>query len=328
MIGKANVKLKTLYLMRILLEKSDENHKLTINDIITELSYYDIKAERKSIYSDIDLLSTFGLDIICQKGKSNKYFIASRDFELPELKLLVDAVQFSKFITQKKSRELIRKIEKLTSVYEAKILHRQVVVSDCTKTMNESIYYNVDEIHNAIQDNKQVRFKYFNYNIDKEIEYRNNGEWYFASPYALFWVDDNYYMIAYYEKYNGISNFRVDRMQKIEIVDISRVESEEGVEFNVADYSNKYFRMFSGDTEKVKIQFDNSLVNVVIDRFGKDIIMIKQDENSFTINVDVATTNTFYAWLFMFGDKVKIISPIHVIDGMKKLVKRVSDSYK
>jgi predicted DNA-binding transcriptional regulator YafY len=327
MPANSNLKLKPLYIMKILLEKTDENHPLTVNEIISELSYYDIPAERKSIYSDIDLLMSFGLDIICEKGRANKYFIGTRDFELPELKLLVDAVQSSKFITHKKSEELIKKIEKLTSIYEAKELHRQVVVADRVKTMNESIYYNVDKIHKAIQQNKQIRFKYFDYNLDKQIEFRKNGEWYYASPYALTWSDDNYYMIAYYEKYNGISNFRVDRMAAIEMVDTERIVCVDTKDFNVADYSKRVFRMFSGETETVKLQFDNSLINVVIDRFGKDIVINRQDDDHFIITVDVVATNTFLGWLFMFGDKVKILSPESLVEEFKNVAERIIQIY-
>ncbi len=325
--ANSKLKFKLLYIMKILMDKTDENHAMTVNEIIAELEKYDIKAERKSIYSDIDLLSDFGLDVICEKGRANKYFIGSRDFELPELKLLVDAVQSSKFITHKKSDELIKKIEKLTSIHEAKELHRYVVVADRVKTMNESIYYNVDEIHKAIQQNKQIRFKYFDYNLDKQIEYRRDGEWYYASPYALTWSDDNYYMIAYYERYNGISNFRVDRMAAIEMVEEDRIMCEDTKDFNVADYSKRIFRMFSGETETVKLQFDNSLINVVIDRFGKDIVINRQDDDHFIITVDVVATNTFLGWLFMFGEKVKILSPEHLINDMKTIAKRVADLY-
>lgn len=322
-----NVKLKILYLMKILLENTDEQHQLTVNELIKKLREYGITAERKSIYSDIELLREFGLDIICEKGRANKYFVGLRDFELPELKLLVDAVQSSRFITYKKSEELIKKLERLTSIHEAKELHRQVIVADRVKTMNESIYYNVDVIHKAIKNNKQIKFKYFDYNLDKQIEFRRNGEWYFASPYALTWSDDNYYMIAYYERYNEISNFRVDRMATVQIVKKERIMHEDTKSFNVAEYSKKFFRMFSGETETVKLQFDNSLINVVIDRFGKDVVINKQDNGHFTITVDVVATNTFLGWLFMFGDKVKILSPEYLINDMKNMAKKVLCNY-
>lgn len=326
--ANSKLKLKILYIMKILMEKTDENHAMTVNEIIKELEKYGIKAERKSIYSDIDLLSDFGLDIICEKGKANKYFIGSRDFELPELKLLVDAVQSAKFITNKKSKELIKKIEKLTSIYEAKELHRQVVVANQVKTTNESIYYNVDKIYKAILQNKQIRFKYFDYNLDKQIEYKRGGEWYYASPYALTWSDENYYMIAYYERYNGLSNFRVDRMNTIEIIDEKRIMCEDNKNFNLADYSKKIFRMFSGEIEKVKIQFDNSLINVVIDKFGKDVVIHKQSDDHFTITVDVIATDTFLGWLFMFGDKVKILKPEKLRKTMYENACRIMELYK
>jgi predicted DNA-binding transcriptional regulator YafY len=318
MAANSKLKLKPFYLMKILMEQTDEQHPMTVNELIEELAKYDITAERKSIYADIDLLIEFGLDIICLKGRANQYFIGVRDFELPELKLLVDAVHSSRFITYKKSEELIEKLEKLASIYEAKELHKNVVVSNQIKTVNECIYYNVDEINKAIQLNKQIRFKYFDYNLDKQIEYRRNGEWYYASPYAFTWDDDNYYVIAYYDRYEDISNFRVDRMEAIETLDLERKVIKDGVEFDVADYTKKIFRMFSGDSERVKLQFDNSLINVVIDRFGIDVIINKKNDCSFVIEVEVVVTDTFISWLFMFGDKASLISPNRVIETIKE----------
>ncbi|MBF4696022.1 helix-turn-helix transcriptional regulator [Fusibacter ferrireducens] len=325
--ANSKLKLKPFYIMKILMEQTDEQHPITVNELIEELVKFDISAERKSIYADIEMLTEYGLDIICQKGRANQYFIGARDFELPELKLLVDAVQSSRFITYKKSEELISKLEKLTSVHEAQELHRHVVISDQIKTMNESIYYNVNDINKAIQQNKQIRFKYFDYNLDKQVEYRRNGEWYYASPYAFTWDDDNYYMIAFYERYEDISNFRVDRMTSIEVIDEDRVFEGDSQEFNVADYSKKIFRMFSGETEKVKLQFDNSLINIVIDRFGKEVEIQKVDQNAFLIEVDVVATNTFLSWLFMFGDKVKIVEPLSLRKEMISTIMKISNIY-
>lgn len=327
MSSNSNLKLKLLYIMKILIERTDEKHFLTVNDIISELKKYYISSERKSIYSDIELLKSFGIDIICEKGRANKYYIGSREFELPELKLLVDAVQSSKFITYKKSTELIKKIEKLASIYEAKELHRQVFVADRVKTMNEAIYYNVDAIHKAIQENKKVAFKYFEYDTDKKIKFRRNGEKYIVSPYALTWENGNYYLISYYERYEDISNFRVDRMNKIEIIDEDRFMIEDENKFDVADYSNKIFNMFSGDIESVELQFDNSLINVVIDRFGKEVFINKKDENSFSIKVEVAVSSTFYGWLFMFGNRVRILSPQWLVDTFKEKIEEVRANY-
>ncbi|MBE0451519.1 MAG: WYL domain-containing protein [Clostridia bacterium] len=233
MAANSKLKLKPFYIMKILMEQTDEKHPMTVNNLIEELGKYDITAERKSIYADIEMLIEFGLDIICLKCRANQYFIGGRDFELPELKLLVDAVHSSRFITYKKSEELIEKLERLASIYEAKELHKNVFVSNQIKTLNESIYYNVDVINKAIQENKQIRFKYFEYNLDKQVEYRRNGEWYYASPYAFIWDDDNYYVIGYYERYDDMINFRVDRMETIETLDINRKEVNANVEYNV-----------------------------------------------------------------------------------------------
>jgi predicted DNA-binding transcriptional regulator YafY len=321
-------KLKLLYLYKILWENTDWDHKITVNEIIDKLEGYGIPAERKAIYWDIELLKQFGLDIICEKERANKYYIGTRDFELAELKLLVDAVQSSKFITYKKSRELIKKIGKMCSKYERKSLNRNVVVADRIKTMNESIYYNVDAIHNAIQKNKQIRFKYFEYTIDKRLRFRRNGQYYDASPYALSWSDDNYYLIAYYPRYDDISNFRVDRMKDIIITNENRKIIEEYRDFNIADYSNKIFNMFSGKEESVKLQFDSSLINVVIDRFGKNVTICDRQENCFCIITNVIVSDTFLGWISIFGNKVKIISPDSLREKMKERVKEIGQLYK
>lgn len=327
MAANSKLKLKPLYIMKILLEKSDENHPLTVNDIISELAFYNIPAERKSVYTDIDLLESFGLDVICEKGRSNKYFIGEREFELPELKLLVDVVQSSKFITHKKSKELIKKIEKLTSVHEAKDLHRQVIVSDRVKTMNESIYYNVDAIHQAIQLCRKVKFKYFDYTVDKQLKFRQNGEFYCVDPYALTYADENYYLIAYHEKYNDISHFRVDRMTEIEVSKEKQPEMKEYKDFNVAKYSKKVFQMFSGEMHRVELELDNSLINAVIDKFGKEVNIFYKSDDSFKISIEVAATGTFFGWLIMFSDKVKIVSPQTICHEFKQYLLSVTSLY-
>ena len=309
------------------MEKTDEDHHMTVNDLIDELDRFGISAERKSIYSDVELLKNFGADIVCDKTRTNNYYIASRDFELPELKLLVDAVQSSKFITHKKSNELIKKIEKLTSLHEAKELHRHVIVNDRVKTMNESIYYNVDAIHHAIQHNRMVQFKYFDYTVDKRLKFRRNGEVYCVSPYALTWADENYYLIAYHDRYQDISHFRVDRMSEINVSDEPRPIISEFEDFNVVDYSKRVFSMFSGESEKVDIEFHNSLINVVIDRFGKDVLIHSKTDERFRVTVEVATTDAFFGWLLMFGEKAQIISPANLVSSMEAYLKNVLKMY-
>lgn len=327
MAGNSNVKLKLLYIMDILLEKTDEDNYITIKDIINELSRYDISSERKSIYSDIELLKLYGLDIICEKGRCNKYFVASRDFELAELKLLVDSVQSSKFITHKKSNELIKKLEKLSSNSQAKELDRHVIVADRVKTSNERIFYNVDTLHRAIHENKKVQFKYFDYDLNKQIKLRREGDKYVASPYALTWSDDNYYLISYYERYDDISNFRIDRMMDIELLNEDRYLIEDYEDFNIADYSRKIFNMYIGDLDIVELEFHNSLINVVIDKFGQEIIIRKKGNDTFRIKVEVEISDTFLGWLFMFGNRVKIISPDKLKDKMIEKVNEVNLLY-
>lgn len=322
-----NNKLKILYIMKILLEKSDDRNKLTIKDIISELRKYGIEAERKSIYSDIELLQHYGIDIICTKGRENKYNIGSRNFELAELKLLVDSVQSSKFITQEKSKKLIKKLSAECSKHEAKLLNRHVYVHNRVKTMNENVLYNIDTIHNAINENKQIRFKYYSYTLDKKFAPRRNGDDYIVSPYELAWAEDNYYLIGYYTRRNDINHFRVDRMKNVEIIDTERFMMEKNKDFDLACYMSKHFDMYGGDEEQVEILFDKSLIDVVIDRFGTDVPIYKEDDNHFRVRVTIATGPTFMSWLFTFGNKAKILSPKKLVNEMKERVEMVLGMY-
>jgi len=298
--------------MQILLNETDENHPLTINELIVKLAAYNIDVERKTVYADIEALRQFGLDIKMQKSKTFDYFIASRTFELPELKLLVDAVQASKFITVKKSNELIKKLESLTSKYEATQLQRQVYVSNRIKTMNESIYYNVDAIHQAIAERKKICFQYFEYTVDKQKKFRKDGKYYTVSPVSLIWDDENYYLISYSSKYNGFTHYRIDKMNNIRLND-EPLETFDQEEFDVALYAQKIFGMFNGQEQQVTLQFDNSLAGVVIDRFGKDIHISKSDEKHFTVTLKIAISPVFFGWLFQFGTMAKVLSPESLI---------------
>ncbi|RCX12099.1 putative DNA-binding transcriptional regulator YafY [Anaerobacterium chartisolvens] len=330
MAKSSNQKLKILYLMKIFLEATDEDNTITLNEMITELERYGITAERKSIYDDIEALHQYGIDIATRKTKTTDYFVANRLFELPELKLLVDIVQSSKFITHKKSNELIKKIESLTSVHQARKLQRQVYVANRVKTMNELIYCNVDTLHIAISENRQISFKYFEYNLDKKKQFRNSGQAYVVSPYALSWVDENYYLISHYPKNSDLTHFRVDRMGEIKLLEEPRRTLAEIIgekSLDIAEYSKKVFNMFGGEEVAVKLQFDNSLVNVVIDRFGKDVSIEKVDENSFAVRTHVAVSSTFLAWVFQFGNKVKILSPESVVKRYKENLQEIMNSY-
>ncbi len=323
-----NQKLKLLYLMKILLEKTDENHALTMPDIIRELEAYDIKAERKSIYSDIECLRTYGLDIIGeQQDRKFSYYVASRQFELAELKLLVDTIQSAKFITARKSNELIKKIESFASKYEARQLQRQVFVSGRIKTMNESIYYNVDAIHSAIAANKQIRFQYFQWNVKKEMELRKDGAYYQVSPWALSWDDENYYMVAYDSEQAKLKHYRVDKMLHISQTDVDREGKKLFEGFDTALYAKKMFSMYAGEEEMVKIECDNHLAGAIIDRFGKDVLMRPIDETHFSANVRVSVSCQFIHWVMSLGAGAKIVGPESVVEMVREEVKRLGEQY-
>lgn len=323
-----NQKLKLIYLMKILLEKTDDEHSLTLVEILNELAKYDITAERKSIYADFESLRLFGLDIISEaRNRTVYYHIGSRDFELAELKLLVDSVQSSKFITEKKSRQLIKKLEGFASKYEAKDLHRQVYVQGRIKTMNESIYYNVDEIHQAIAKNVQITFQYYQWNADKEIELRHDGSFYKISPWELMWDDENYYLIAYDNNQERIKHFRVDKMINISLLDDKREGRTLFDKIDRASYSKKRFGMFDGEEQTVKIECENRFAGVIIDRFGKDVSIRKTDNEHFVVNVDVAVSGQFIGWLIALGEGVRVIGPESVISKIKDRIDTVSKLY-
>lgn len=323
-----NQKLKLIYLMKIMLEKTDDKHGLTRTEIELELERYGVSAERKSLYDDFEALRVFGIDVIAEKkGRSTYYYVGSRDFELAELKLLVDAVQSSKFITEKKSRELIKKLESFVSVHEAKELHRQVYVHGRIKTMNESIYYNVDEIYQAIGKNAQIRFQYYQWNVKKQMELRHDGAFYQISPWELMWDDENYYLVGYDGKANKIKHYRVDKMLKLSVTEDEREGREFFQQFDLAVYAKSHFGMFDGEEQTVKLECANHFAGVMIDRFGKDIHFHKVDDEHFSVNVDVAVSGQFLGWILALGDGVKIAGPESVVDRMRQEVERLRRQY-
>jgi len=321
-------KKKILLVMRELLDKTDETHPLSILDLIQMLSENGISAERKSIYHDIEVLKEIGIDIENRREKPAGYYVASRDFELPELKLLVDAVQCARFITKKKSEELIRKLENLTSKSEAAQLQRQVFVVNRNKTVNENIYYNVDKIHTAISQNTKIRFQYYEWTVSKEMHLRRDGMFYEISPWALTWDDENYYMIGYDQNSQVIKHYRVDKMVKLDIMKRPREGKELFIRFDLANYSQKVFGMFGGEEEELRIVCKNELVGVMIDRFGKDICIHPVDDDSFDVTVRVNVSQQFFGWLFALGNKVKIESPVRVVEQFENHIRAVLGCYK
>ena len=324
-----NQKLKMLYLVQLFSRETDDTHKLTMPEIIAKLAADGVNADRKTLYQDLDELRRFGFDIISEKeGKNFYYYLGSRDFELPELKLLVDSVQSSKFITDKKSGQLIKKLESLVSRYEGSQLHRQVIIAGRVKTMNESIYYNVDKIHAAIGTDRQIRFKYFDWNLKKEMEPRYGGKWYQLSPWALMWDDEKYYLVAYDSKHETIIHYRVDKMTQIGILDEKREGHEAFRKFNIAHYTNTLFGMFAGDETKVTIEAENRLVSVFIDRFGKDIIIAPVDEDHFRTTVTVAVSKQFFGWIMGIDGDVRIVAPDSVVKQIRAEIESLAERYK
>lgn len=319
MARSGNQKLKLLYLLKILTEQSDEEHCMSAQALIEALAAYEIKAERKSIYDDIAQLIDFGYDIVLVKAKTGGgYYLAGRDFELAELKLLVETVQASRFLTVNKSRELISKIEKLASKAEAGQLQRQVYVANRIKTANESIYYVVDDIHRAIQNNRQISFQYLEWNLNRELVPRRDGKPYQVSPWALTCKDENYYLIAHDSEEDKIKHFRVDKMAKIQVLEETKREGAALFErFDIADYANKTFGMYSGQEETVTLLFENHLIGVVMDRFGKEVAVRIRDEAHFSVRVRVAVSGQFFGWLTGLGEGAVITAPISVQEAYR-----------
>lgn len=324
---RSKQKLKIMYLMKILMEKTDEDHDITLAEIVDQLNAYGVTCERKSLYSDIEHLRDFGLDIVgAQYDRTFHYKLASRQFELAELKLLVDSVQSARFITEKKSKELIDKIEGYASVYEAKQLDRQVSVAGRVKTHNKRVYYTVDAIHEAISGNWQITFQYFAWTVDKEMELKHDGAYYSVSPWALCWDDEKYYLIAYDNKDEKIKHFRVDKMLNTEVVLSKRLGKSEFSQIKMAQYTNRLFGMFEGEEQSVTLLCENSVANIMIDRFGTDIPIIKVDEEHFKIVVKVSVSKLFLGWIMALPG-VKIISPESTVEEMKKEIARLQEMY-
>lgn len=327
-------KQKLLYIMKFFMEKTDDDYGVTVADIIDYLEEYGITAERKSIYSDIECLRDFGFDIVKTKvGKISLFSLVSRDFSLEEIKLLIDAVQSSKFITLKKSRELIHKIERLTSENQAKELHRQVIVANRVKNSNENIYRNIDNINRAINNKKKIGFYYTQWAVmrsgaKKVVKVRrHDGMRYLLTPKALTWDDENYYLIAYDKEADLLKHFRVDKMEDI-TVEEERADSAKAVDkFDLAVYTKQVFGMYGGETVSVKLRFDDSLIGVVVDRFSDKVFIQPHNDGTFTVGTEVMLSPQFYGWLFSFGDKVKVVSPKAAKDGFTAYLDSVMKQY-
>lgn len=327
MARSANQKKKLLYLRQMLERVSDENHPVTVQEMVEELERYGIRAERKSIYDDMQALREFGLDVQSRKGRAPGWFLGQRDFELPELKLLVDAVQSSRFITRRKSDALIHKLEGLTNIYQAKQLQRQVYVDRRAKTMNESIYYNVDKLHAAISQGRKITFRYFDYDVHKDKVFHRDGGRYLVSPYGLVWNSENYYLVSLDDEHRDIRHYRVDKMADIAVTCLVRESPGEYSRFDMAAYAQKHFGMFSGREERVTLRCENRLVGVVLDRFGQDTILIPDGGEHFSLTLPVVVSPQFFGWLFALGGGVTLTAPKRAAEEYRQALRSVSALY-
>ena len=325
----AHQKLKLLYLAKILQEETDDSHGLTMPELIRRLNSYGIEADRKCLYDDLNQLEDFGMDILREKAGSKMYYhCASREFELAELRMIIDAICSSKFITAKKSKELIEKLEKMVSIYDARLMNREVIVSGRVKSMNESILYTVDAIQNAIMNNHRIQFRYFRWNRKGEMELFHDGRIYEISPLTLVWDDENYYLVGYEKETDKIKHFRVDKMLNTSETE----EKRQGVsKFKKGDrdmYAKKHFRMFGGAEQRVTLLCENKLANVIIDQFGRESRILPVDEDHFEAVVDVALSDQFLGWVIALGGGIKITAPENVVERMKDIAARIQDQYR
>lgn len=325
---KLGNRLRLMYIADYIQKKTDDSHGVTLQQINAFLENMGCKANRKTLYADIEQLKKFGWDISCRiENKTYIYRLESRKFELAELKLLVDSVQASKFITEKKSRTLIEKLGSLTSEYQEKELKRQVHVMGRLKRDNENIYYNVDQIHSGINNDVSITFQYFQWDVRKQKVMRHQGELYQVSPWALLWEDENYYLIGFDHRDCKIKHYRVDKMLHIELQKSRRQGKDCFNDFDLASYTKKIFGMFAGDEYHVVLKLKNHLAGVAIDRFGLDVSIHPIDEEWFRLSTKVEVSNQFFGWLFALGDEVEVCEPPEVVEQMREMVDRVRQVY-
>lgn len=326
MARQSGQKLKLLHLQDILRRETDEDHPLTLAQIQELLEQRGVSAERKSLYDDMEQLRLLGEDIVTTRDTTVRYYIGERTLDMPQLRLLVDAVQSSKFITRKKSEELIRRLESLTSRHLAGQLQRQVLVSGRIKNMNESIYYNVDSLQTAITANRQVKFQYFDWGSDKKQHLRRDGALYTVSPWALTWDDENYYLIAYDSDRSEVRHYRVDRMLRIRQTDVPREGEAVFRKMDMALYTRKTFGMFGGEETPVTLWCAARMAGIVLDRFGQDVALIPEGDG-FTVRVPVVVSPQFFSWLSGFGTDIRLVKPQTVAEEYTRYLGEILKGY-
>jgi len=332
MAARSGQKLKLLHIIDILNKHSDEDNPISANEICNRLEELGVSAERKAIYNDIENLIFYGYDIVHTRIPSNGYFLASREFELPEIYLLCDAIRSAPFISAKKSRELIQKLDSFISINQQKKREKGIYIKEDTKCENEEIYYNIDTVSQAISKNKKVRFKYGTRHLNESREIVTEYKEMTVSPYALVWQDDYYYLIGNYSKYDNLLHLRVDRMRKVDITDepvrhFSEV-SEYKDFFDAADYTNKLFGMFGGSLQKIEFLCDKSILEQVVDRFSDKIFIKNVTETHFSFSADIAISNALVTWIANYGDKIKVLSPESLKNMITERAEKIISLYK
>ncbi len=320
----AHKRQKLLYLAKLFKEKTDEEHTVGVNDMIEYLARQGIHAERKAIYEDLELLREIGMDIVHVKTKTHNYYLGQRDFELPELTLLIDVVQASPFLTAKKSMTLIRKLTRLASEAQAGRLRRQVYVLNRVRTQNEQLYYNIDGIHEALNENKCIQFRYFDWTANGKRSYRHGGKYYTECPAALC-VDRNYYLITYRQEEQKFIHFRADRISALRVIEQERPDLPE--DFDPASYVRNIFDMHSGDTQRVTLRLERRLLNAAMDRFGREAAYLENPDGTVNVTAEVEVSPTFLSWVLCFGSAASILSPDSAREGLQKLARDALAQY-
>lgn len=314
----SSTKKRMLLILELLYKTTDESHPVSTVEIMDYLVGKGFQIDRKTLRSDLRLLISMGYDIVVVKSSPNKYFWGERTFEIPELKMILDAVSSARFISETKSKRLTKKIMSLAGMQQREQLKRHVRAIGKTKADNKGLYYIIDRITEAINRKKKISFQYTEYNGRKEKILRNDGEVYILSPYVLYWNEDYYYVLGYSDKRETVTAFRIDRMKTPKIMEEDAVPKPEG--FDVSAYSNKVFQMFSGEETTVELECDTSLMKYVIDRFGIDVETEELSEDKFLAKVPVDLSPTFYGWVFQFGGKIRIIGPDEAMLGFQRLL--------
>ncbi|MCL2861615.1 MAG: WYL domain-containing protein [Firmicutes bacterium] len=322
-----NQKIKMLRLLEILKSDSDEENPIASTEIIARLKDQGIECGRKSLYDDIRILNEYGYEVMCIKGRQNMYYISDRTFDIPELRILLDAVQSAAFIPKKKTLDLVYKISALAGSHRGELLKKNTVHFDTVKRGNDKIFYSIDAIDRAIASDKKITFWYFDIDIEGERIYRKEKERYVLSPVGLILANGFHYLVGYDERQKAFRNYRVDRMDNVNIEEENIVPADCIKNFDVYKDQNLAFGMYSGEVERVTLHAHNTLAEIIFDKFGSHIKLNKADENHFTVSVEIQISPVFLSWCVMFGDRLKILSPKKVEGELMNLIKSITKMY-